>query len=44
MTTRKKLSAVIRERCFQASTGDRGRVLDEIVAVAGDASLPDAML
>ena len=35
MTTRKELTAAIRERYRQASTGDRGRILDESVAVTG---------
>lgn len=35
MTTRKELTAAIRERYRQASIGDRGRILDEFVAVTG---------
>ncbi len=35
MTTRKELTAAIRERYRQAPTGDRGRILDEFVAGTG---------
>lgn len=35
MTTRKELTAAIRERYHQASSVDRGRILDEFVAVTG---------
>ena len=35
MTTRKELTAAIRERYHQASSSDRGRILDEFVAVTG---------
>jgi hypothetical protein len=35
MTTRKELTAAIRERYRQSTIGDRGRILDEFVAVTG---------
>ena len=35
MTTRKELTAAIRERYHRASSVDRGRILDEFVAVTG---------